>query len=372
MLDQRVSVSRRRFLTEAGRLSALYAMAGALPFPPVAIGKLIDHSQIAQAPVVDAGFASVRKIGEGVYATISDPSKGLSTMCNGGFLFGKDAALLVEGFVTGNGAAFQLDTLRKISQAPAAGALDTHYHFDHSLGNAYYAGNGIQLWAHSAVPQRIAASYAPMQGADRSTFLAPYEKRLKDANSDAAKQHAETDLRALGNVFDLVNKSALTLPNRLLDPAKLPMNVDLGQFPITVETYSGHSGTDIVVRVPERKVVYAGDLIFNGSYPATFDEKCTISGWRETLRKFASFDKDTIFVPGHGQLCSQEGVQHIREVFDDISEQAEKLHKAGVPAAEAADRYVIPEKFKGMGMFAWGLCVSPAITKLYAEWEAKQ
>jgi len=371
MFQQRAAVSRRQFLADAGRLGALYSMAGALPFPSMGLAKMIDDPRIAPMPVADAGFASVRKIGEGLYATISDTSKGLSTMCNGGFLFGKDAALLVEGFVTAQGAAFQMDTLRKVSQAPAAGALDTHYHFDHSLGNAYYAGNGIQLWAHSAVPQRITSSYAPMQGADRAAVLAPFERRLKDASSDAAKQHAESDLRAMGNVFDLVNKSALTLPNRLLDPAKLPLNVELGHFPIVIEDYPGHSGTDIVVRVPDQKVVYAGDLIFNGAYPATFDEKCTISGWRETLKTFASWDRGTIFVPGHGQLCGQEGVQQLREVFDDLSEQAEKLHQAGVPVTEAADRYVVPDKYKSMPIFSWGFCIGSAIAKMYAELGAK-
>lgn len=125
------------------------------------------------------------------------------------------------------------------------------------------------------------------------------------------------------------------------------------------------------MRVPEQKVVHTGDLIFDGSHPATFDEKATISGWRTTLKTFASWDKDTIFVPGHGPLCGQDGVQHLRDVFDDISEQAEKMHKAGVPAAEAADRYVIPEKFKSLGIFAWGFCVGPAITKLDAEWNAE-
>jgi glyoxylase-like metal-dependent hydrolase (beta-lactamase superfamily II) len=95
---------------------------------------------------VDAGFAAVRKIGEGAYATISDTSKGFTTMCNGGFLVGKDAALMVEGFVTVNGAAFQMETLRKVTQMPIAGAVDTHYHFDHSCGNSFYGGNNIPLW----------------------------------------------------------------------------------------------------------------------------------------------------------------------------------------------------------------------------------
>ncbi len=370
MFENSAALSRRTFLSQASSFTALYSLAGMVPVTAL-VAPIADDPRIAQAPVTDAGFASVRKIGNGLYATISDPSKGLTTMCNGGFLVGKDAALLIEGFVTPAGAAFQLDTLRKVSQVPAAGAMDTHYHFDHSMGNSFYGANGIQLWGHASVAERIVQSYAPMQGADRSTFLAPYEKRLQEAKTDLQKQHAQGDLTAVGAVFDLANKSALTLPNRPLDPAKLPLQVDLGHFPIVIESYPGHSGTDLIVRVPEQKVVYTGDLIFNGSFPACFDEKATVSGWRSTLRTFASWDKDTLFVPGHGPICGQQGVQQLREVFDDIAEQAEKMFKSGVPAAEAADRYVIPDRFKTMGVWAWGFCIGSAITKLYAESQGK-
>jgi hypothetical protein len=38
------------------------------------------------------------------------------------------------------------------------------------------------------------------------------------------------------------------------------------------------------VRVPDQQVVYAGDLLFNGSYPYCFDPQATVSGWRATLR----------------------------------------------------------------------------------------
>jgi glyoxylase-like metal-dependent hydrolase (beta-lactamase superfamily II) len=254
MFEDSAAVSRRQFLTQAGKLGAFYSLASAIHLPAFA-GSLPEDSRIAQTSVGDAGFASVRKIGDGLYATISDLTRGISTMCNGGFLCSKDAALLIEGFVTPAGAAFQLDTLRKISPVPVTGALDTHYHFDHSLGNAAYAANGIPLWAHADVGKRIVENYALLQGADRATFLAPYEKRVWDAKSDAQKQHAQSDLTAMGNIFDLVNKSALALPNRPLDPAKLPFQLDLGHFPIVLETYPGHSGTDVIVRVPEQKVV---------------------------------------------------------------------------------------------------------------------
>ena len=43
----------------------------------------------------------------------------------------------------------------------------------------------------------------------------------------------------------------------------------------------------------------------------------------------------------------------------------------GVPVAEAADPYGVPEKYKALGIWAWGFTIGPAITKLYSEFEAK-
>jgi cyclase len=369
MIDVSKGFSRRQFLTHTSCFGAFYAAARLIPLQALAAELAID-SRVSQTPIVDKGFASVRKIGNGLYATISDPSKGNTTLCNGGFLAGKDAALPIEGYTTPAGAAFQMDALRMVSQVPVKGALDTHYHFDHSMGNAFYGVNGIALWAHAAASKRIVDSYSPLQGADKAAVLGPLEKRVKDAKSDGERAHAQSDLNAVTGLFQIANASILSLPNHPIDPAKLPMSIDLGGLTAVVESHPGHSGTDIVVRVPEQNVVYAGDLLFSGWYPVCFDEKATISGWRDTLKRFAALDKDTLFVPGHGQICGQEGIAALREVFDDIAAQAEKMYKAGVPVEEAQHRYVVPEKFKNFPVYAWGFTIGPAITKLYAEWGA--
>ena len=358
--------SRLEFLSCTSCFGAYYALARTIPLPSLAATTLAD-SRVSQTPLVDKGFAAVRKIGNGLYATISDPTKGMTTLCNGGFLVGKDAALLIEGFTTPAGASFQMETLRSVSQVPVKAALDTHYHFDHSMGNSFYGANGVAIWAHASAAQRIVQAYAPLQGADRDTALASYEKRVKDAKSDTERQHAQGDLNAVTGVFQIANSTVIALPSHPVDPSK-PATVDLGGLSALLEFYPGHSGTDIVVRVPEQNVVYAGDLLFNGWYPVAFDEKATVSGWRATLAQFATFDKDTIFVPGHGQICGQEGIATIREVFDDIAAQAEKMFKAGVPVEEAAHRYVVPDKFKNFPIYAWGFTIGPTITKLYAEW----
>jgi len=362
--------SRRSFLVKTSCFGAFYAVAKQIPLPTLA-AELAGDSRVSQTPIVDKGFASVRKIGDGLYATISDYSKGTTTICNGGFLVGKDVALLVEAFTTPAGASFQLDALRLVSQVPVKGALDTHYHFDHSMGNSFYGANGIPLWAHASTAKRIVENYLPMQGADKEAALAPLEKRVKDAKSDLERAHAQSDLNASATVFGVANTTVLALPNHPIDPAKLPMSLDLGGLTAVVESYPGHSGTDIVVRVPDQNVVYTGDLLFSGWYPVCFDDKATVSGWRDTLKKFAAFDKDTLFVPGHGQICGREGIASIREVFDDIAGQADKMYQAGVPAQEAQHRYVVPEKFKNFPVFAWGFTIGPAITKLYAEWQSK-
>src|SRR5467141_5139210 len=100
--------SRRSFLAKTSCFGAFYALAELIPLPALA-AELAGDSRVSQTPIVDKGFASVRKIGEGLYATISDPSKGLTTICNGGFLVGKDTALLLEGFAGPAGATFQMD-----------------------------------------------------------------------------------------------------------------------------------------------------------------------------------------------------------------------------------------------------------------------
>src|SRR6266849_3618832 len=359
--------SRRAFLGRTSQWGALAAAYQFLPLPALA-ESLGRDSRIAQTPIVDKGFASVRKVGDRLYATISDTSKGLQTMCNGGFLIGKSASLLVEGFVSPAGASFQFETLRTLSQGPIMGALDTHYHFDHTNGNSFYGANGIGVFAHAGVARRIYESYVPMQGADKAAFLAPLEARAKNAKTDVARKHAAELAATMGNIFAMENSNVLAVPNRPFDPAKLPVELDLGGLTALVETHPGHSGTDLIVRVPEQNVVYAGDLLFNHMYPVAFDEQATVSGWRSTLKTFLSYDKDTIFVPGHGQIGGREGLQLFVELFDDVAGQAEKMFKSGVPADDAADQYVVPEKFKGVTIFVWNLSIAPTITKLYKEW----
>src|SRR5258706_7314342 len=135
MFDFSQPFSRRRFLAGTSCFGAFYGLARLIPLPVLA-ADVADDTRVSETPLVDKGFASVRKIGNGLYATISDLSKGNTTVCNGGVLVGRDAALLVERFATPASAAFQMDALRMGSQGPGKGGVETHHHLAHSMGRS--------------------------------------------------------------------------------------------------------------------------------------------------------------------------------------------------------------------------------------------
>jgi len=232
-----------------------------------------------------------------------------------------------------------------------------------------YGGAGIPIWAHADVPARMAAVYPKWQAEDLATFLAPWEQRVRDAKTDLQREHAKSDIEGLSGMFVPVSQAVLALPNHPLDPAKMPMEIDLGGLTVVIEHYIGHTDTDLIFRVPDQNIIYTGDLLTGGQYPVNINGYPT--KWRATLAKFATFDKNTLFVPGHGPIMGLEGVAEMRSCFDDIAEHAEKSYKAGVPVEEAVEQYAVPDKYKKYRMFSWGFTIGRTYEQLYAEWSGK-
>src|SRR5258707_866867 len=104
-----------------------------------------------------------------------------------------------------------MGAFRNGNQGPPEGALDTPHYYDHSMGNSFYRANGVQLWAHATAARRMVDNYVPLQGADKEAALGPFEKRVKDAKSDAERQHAQSDLNAVTGLFQVANTSVLSL-----------------------------------------------------------------------------------------------------------------------------------------------------------------
>src|SRR5215469_18843527 len=92
---------------------------------------------LLSALAADAPDFTVKKIGEGVYAAISPDRSHAGS--NAGFVVGGTGVLVVDTFVDVAPAKELFEEIRKTTNLPIRYVVNTHYHLDHTGGNAVFA-----------------------------------------------------------------------------------------------------------------------------------------------------------------------------------------------------------------------------------------
>jgi glyoxylase-like metal-dependent hydrolase (beta-lactamase superfamily II) len=195
-----------------------------------------------------------------VYVTIADGSKGPQCGSNGGVIAGRNEVLIVEGHMQPAGAALEIEVARMVSKAAVRGVVDTHYHLDHTFGNFGYAEQRIPILAYEKVTPLMKERYAALKGVDKAPLLAAVEKKVAQAADATDKKRKEEDLEATKWMYDAIDATTLAFPTEPLAAVDLPKRIDLGGLTAIIEFHPGHTLTDLVIRVPERDVVFTGDL----------------------------------------------------------------------------------------------------------------
>ena len=238
------------------------------------------------------------------------------------------------------GATFELDLARLVSNRPIRGAVNTHFHPDHAFGDSAYAAAKVPIIAQDTAPALIKSRYEALKTADRAALLRPYQERLAAATTEAAIRRAKEDIGAMQWMFSAIDSTELTYPTELLSIDKPATRIDLGGLTAVLECRRGHTPTDVVVRVPEREVLFVGDLLFHREYPVCID--ADMLAWRKVLEPMAAEPASVRFVPGHGPICDRGTVREFIDLLDDLHAHAEKMIAAGASSSEAEDRYVVP------------------------------
>ncbi|MHA7277206.1 MBL fold metallo-hydrolase [Arthrobacter sp. HLT1-21] len=197
---------------------------------------------------------------------------------NIGLVVGTERALVIE---TGAGpaqAAAILDAVRELTSLPVT-AVNTHSHFSHASGNAYFAAHGVDdIWATA----RCAGDLAETGERQR-----PLASGLEPAMTDDAGPH--TSIRPA---------------NRVVEGS--PVDLDLGGISVTLfHLGRGHTDNDLLVGAGS--VLFTGDLVEEGGDPGFADSYP--ADWIRTLGKIAALeDLYDVFVPGHGNPVGVEFV----------------------------------------------------------------
>ncbi|BCW42811.1 hypothetical protein StoSoilB3_43460 (plasmid) [Arthrobacter sp. StoSoilB3] len=101
-----------------------------------------------------------------------------------------------------------------------------------------------------------------------------------------------------------------------------------------------HTRNDVIVWLPETKVLFAGDVLFSAATPILTDG--SVSGSVAALDLMASL-RPKVIVPGHGELTDSSEIEHWRSYFEFLSEAAAQANAADMSPLDAARKLDLGE-----------------------------
>jgi len=233
-----------------------------------------------------------------------------------GAVLGDGGLLVVDTRATAaHGAQIRDDLQRVAPGIPVRWVVNTHQHFDHVLGNSAFADSVVHAHekAAAAMEDNVAWIRAEI---DRDPEPAP---------------HAGITAEVLAGVLD----SPLRLPDRTFSSVA---TIDLGdRYVELVHPGRGHTDGDLLLRVPDCEVVFAGDQV-EQSAPPSYGTDCYPLDWPGSLDILMGMLTDaSLVVPGHGAAVDREFVSTQRQEVSDVAELIRSLYTQGVVEADALD-----------------------------------
>jgi cyclase len=319
-----MQVSVRSFLAAALALANVAAAAGA---------------QAQQAPPgsdYEGNAFEFLQVRGDVYVGIGTGN--LSVLSNAGLVINENDVLVVDSHVSPAAAHALVQELKRLTDRPVRYVVNTHYHFDHAHGNQIYP-HTVEVIGHefthrmlSAGASNVGRTYDRFIGSIPGT-IAALQAQLDTTTSMDERHAIERRIRVQENYRIAADAVVPTPPTVTMNER---MTLYRGGREIRLEFFGrGHTGGDIVIFLPEERIIMTGDLLMEG-LPYMGD--AYIPDWVETLERIKELDFD-IIVPGHGRpFQDRSRIDHLQAYLVDFWGQVSALHRSGASVREAAER----------------------------------
>lgn len=236
------------------------------------------------------------EVSEDVYAYVQPD--GSWWINNTGFMVGSRGVVSVDASSTEARTRAYLETIAAVSSQPVRTLINTHHHGDHTFGNYLFRSATI-------VGQERSRAAAQAWGLPRS---APYWTDV---------EWGDVELEPPFLTFD----------------ESVTVHVDDLRCEVRHLGRPAHTDNDAIVWLPERKVLFSGDLLFKGVTP--FVVQGSVGGMLETLAGVEQLGAEVV-VPGHGPVCGPEVIGEVTAYVRFVQDVAAKGVAADIPPLEAA------------------------------------
>jgi cyclase len=248
--------------------------------------------------VVVPGRPEVHEVSDGIYAYIQPD--GTWWINNTGFLVGPQGVISIDACSTELRTRAYQAAIAAVTPAPVRAVVNTHHHGDHTFGNCIFPGAAI-----------------------------------------IAQERARAEAIAFGPPRDLPFWAGPDWGQLSLDPPFITFTDEIAVHAGDLRAQVRHVGTaahttnDSIVWIPERSVLFCGDLIFNGGTP--FVLMGSVAGTIEVIQGVVRPLGARTIVPGHGPVFSGSGpVDATLDYLRFASEVAAAGHGAGLSPLQAA------------------------------------
>jgi glyoxylase-like metal-dependent hydrolase (beta-lactamase superfamily II) len=221
-------------------------------------------------------------------------------MVNSTVIIGEQGVILIDSGSSDEVGKHIGKAIAKLTTKPVTHIINTHHHGDHVLGNIAFAQAEI-------ISSEICR--------------------------DMVKQTGDEWVALMENLI------GHKLPNTKPVPASVTHAGENARVEQTIQGVrmvfwipkGSHTVGDMMVYLPEDKVLVGGDILVNRTIPVMRD--ALVKNWVGTLEQVQTFDANTI-VPGHGPLMKQADVSRLQRQMAAFYTGIETGYKKGLSDSE--------------------------------------
>jgi cyclase len=247
-----------------------------------------------------------------------------------------DGIVVMDTFISPAAAGKARKIIEKVTDRPIRYVINTHFHADHSYGNQVFS-DAVIIGFHDYAKRAI-ARYGKDRLASLSETIRSLESQLEaaDPGSDGAHRLKER----LSEVQKLKNDSKFFLLTKPDIELKGNATIYLGGKNFEILHFGrAHTDSDLVIFVPEAKLLVTGDLCWNRYICYIDPAESDPLNWIAALDNLLGLQAEVHYVvPGHGYPGSIELLKTQREFLDMLWQEVKAVRIHGFSLEQAKQK----------------------------------